>query len=163
MGVTDSTRQRRLRVSGSSRCLVLAGALLSACGASEAERASQEFAMRAVPSELGEVELLLEREVEQDGAPAGHVWRIGLEVVGAMEDSPFVTHVGVLVCVDGDRATGSARFSFLRWEPDRCERGAPRLRRVLRTPEQDRAFDAPVNQSTPLDDDDAIMRAGAEG
>jgi len=42
-----------------------------------------------------------------------------------MDDSPFVTHVGVFVCVEGDRAAGSARFSFLRWEPTAANAALP--------------------------------------
>ena len=134
---------------------ILAVALAAGgCARSDAEQAARELAARAAGEPITTYDLEFRTEVE-----SGWAWRVAPRPAGSAGDLPRATHLGVIVCVDGERATEAVRFSFLHWQPAGCERGRAMLRRARRTPEQDAkelgAFVAPPRG---IEDDPALHR-----
>lgn len=74
-------------------------------------------------------------------------------VLSSASTLPRRTHLGVIVCLQGERATEAVRFSYLHWEPEGCEGGRAALHRVRRTPEEDAARLDGAFVSPPLGDE----------
>jgi len=112
--------------------LVLAAALAGSCARSDAEQAALELAARAAGGGVTTYDLEYRREID-----GGDVWRVAPRPPGSAGDQPRATHLGVIVCMAGDRPAEAVRFSYLHWEPVACEDRRAKLKRVSRTPEQD--------------------------
>lgn len=125
---------RRAYVSSSvPALLLLVVAALAVVGcASKSEQAALELAGRALGGDASYADLEYRREVKD-----GFVWRFAPTPLSSAVNLSRATHLDVIACTAGDRATEAVRFSFLHWEPEGCEGGRARLRRVQRTPEQD--------------------------
>jgi len=145
----------RRAVSILSPLLVAAGLAVGGCGRSESEQAAHDLAVRALGGNAGSVDLEYRREVE-----GGLVWRFAptpLSSAGA--NAPRPTHLGVIACTEDDRATEAVRFSYLHWEPERCQDGRARLRRVQLTAEQDaRRLDTFISPPRGIEDDPGLGR-----
>jgi hypothetical protein len=112
--------------------LLLVALLGAGCTRSPSEQAALELAARAAGGGLDTYGLDYRTEIE-----GGYVWRVAPRPLGSKGDLPHPTHLGVVACIEGDTATEAVRFSFLHWEPSRCEGGHAKLRRVQVTPAQD--------------------------
>jgi hypothetical protein len=112
--------------------LVAAALAIAGCGRSNSEQAALELAAQAAGGGMTSYDLEFRRELD-----GGFAWRVAPRPAGSSGDVPQPTHLGVMACVSGDQATEAVRFSFLHWEPESCEGGRARLRRVRLTPEQD--------------------------
>jgi len=64
------------------------------------------LAARALGGGVGSVDIEYRREVEN-----GFVWRYAPSPLSS-GDLPRTTRLGVIACVDGDRATEAVRFSY---------------------------------------------------
>lgn len=112
--------------------LVTAVLVTAGCARSRSEQAALDLAARALDGRLSSYDLEFRREIE-----GGYVWRVAPRPVGSAGDLPRATHLGVIVCAADERATEAVRFSFLHWQPERCEDGRARLLRVRITPAHD--------------------------
>lgn len=134
--------------------LVVAALTVGGCTRSESEQAGLGLAVRALGSGVSPTDLEYRREVE-----GGFVWRLAPRPAGSAGDNPRPTHVGVIACVDGDRATEAVRFSYLHWQPQGCQGGRAQLRRVRRTAEQDvRELGTFISPPRRMEDDPALER-----
>lgn len=128
--------------------------------------AAEKLVVQVLPRNLMVSDLSDRRELRNQGELVGYAWRISPKDDFAFSRSRprSSTHLGILACVRGDRATDAVRFSYLKWAPDGCRGGEARLRRAERTPEEDAQINgAAVGRPSAADLSDTVQRASGRG
>ncbi len=141
-----------------SLLLACAAVATTGCGRTGSEQAATDLAVRALGDGASSVDLEFRRKID-----GGFVWRYAPRPLGSSADLPRPTHLGVIAC-PGDGGAGEAvRFSFLHWEPEGCDDGRARLRRVRRTPAQDaRGLNTFISPPRGVEDEPELKRVAED-
>lgn len=138
-------------------CAVLA--LLPTGDISPAKQAAWTLTERVLPADRTPADLIYLETYRDRSRVVGYGWRIGAGE-GGRTGLRTPTHLGVLTCVRGERATEAVRFSHLHWQPAGCAGGKARLERGPRTPEQDeRALEDRIGGPDAMGRSEALERA----
>lgn len=124
------------------------------------ETAAFVLADEVLPDGYSPADLSYLREQREGDRVTGYLWRVATGGGGRRGSARIATHLGVLACVEGDRATEAARFSYLHHEPLGCVGDKPILRELSRTREQDElALGQPIRPPKGIEDDPGVERA----
>jgi hypothetical protein len=121
--------------------------------------AALNLAREVLPGGYSPPDLAYQREQRDGDRVTGYLWRVATGG-GGRTSTRTPTHLGVLACVQGDRATEAARFSYLHHQPRGCESGTPVLEAVSRTREQDEgALGQDIQAPQGIEDSPEVARA----
>ena len=111
----------------------------------------------AVGDGAGSVDLEFRRKID-----GGFVWRYASRPLGSSADLPRPTHLGVITCPGTEGRRGSPLL-LLRCEPEGCDDGRARLRRVRRTPAQDaRGLNTFISPPRGVEDEPELKRVAED-